>query len=109
MDNWGAYPEFYIPVILFEMLLCGLALYKKYEVSRHMIWGKTFGVRTMQELIKGSILYFLVYATNPFFRMTDSPELISFASVFVIYFTGFLTWIVYIVSKPPFRFVSSGK
>ena len=59
--NFGAYPEFFIPVILFETLLCGLALYKKFEVSKHVIWGKTFGVRTMRELIKGSILYFLVY------------------------------------------------
>jgi len=72
---------FWIPMLAFETLLCGLALYKGYETFRSSTSPYRSGQRLVNILIRDSVLYFLImfatYLTNLLVWITASQNLLE--------------------------------
>ena len=83
--------KFWISIICYETLLCGLAIYKGYQTFRKKdpIAGWS-GTKLLDILIRDSILYFLVWDDFLF----PSMHMLRILRIFAVYATNLIVWLV---------------
>ncbi|KAJ6468126.1 hypothetical protein C8R47DRAFT_1151922 [Mycena vitilis] len=79
---------FWIPILMFESLLCGLALYRGFQTFRASGGVFQSGKHLVAILIRDSVLYFLVmfatYLTNMLVWLSAPPSLLEIPITFSI-------------------------
>ena len=71
VHSWNRYYLIWVPPMMYELLLVGLALYKGYQSFQSDGPTSWNGTRTMDILIQDSIMYFLVYVAFSLIQKTS--------------------------------------